>query len=392
MYLNNEEEQILKGEKGTVLQKAMELLNSLGTIFGAEKLIEIKSAQISGVSYKNIGDGGIDFLQNFKDEKVKVKTTLNPIGFDIEYPKYLNLPSEFIAKQIKILNLYKSMGILATYTCTPYYFENIPSFGDNIAWAESSAVIYVNSLLGARTNRESGVSALAAALIGKTPFYGMHIAKNRKATINVSLKITPSLPDFAVIGLLIGEKIKNGIPYISGIRDYTESALKSLGAAMNATGAIPMFHAEMITPEWKISDEGLEKITIEENDIKEYRERFNTHKDPELVALGCPHLSYSELKDIYLFLKNKKKKENVELWLFTSRSTKQKAYNYVNQIEAFGGKVYADTCMVVAPINLKFKVTATNSGKAVYYLRLPNYSDQDTVFYDLYTLLEMVCA
>ncbi|MGC8497606.1 MAG: aconitase X catalytic domain-containing protein [Thermoplasmata archaeon] len=391
MYLSNEEERILQGEKGTALQKAMELLNSLGTIFGAEKLIEIKSAQISGVSYKNMGDGGIDFLQHFKGEKVKVKTTLNPIGFDIEYPHYLNLSSDFIAKQIKILNLYKSMGVLATYTCTPYYFENIPSFGDDIAWAESSAVIYANSILGARTNRESGVSAMAAALLGKTPFYGLHIPENRKATLKIVLKFTPSMPDFAVIGLLVGEKVKSGIPYITGIRDYTETALKSLGAAMNATGAIPMFHAEMITPEWKISEQGLEKITIEEKDIKEYREKFNSHKDPELVALGCPHLSYSELKEIALYLKNKKKKENVELWLFTSRSTKQKAYNYVAQIEDFGGKVYADTCMVVAPINLRFKVTATNSGKAVYYLRLPNYSGQDTIFYDIYTLLEMVC-
>ncbi len=195
MYLTKEEELILAGEYGYALQKAMEILVALGDIYGADRLIPIKSAQVAGVSYKNIGDAGIEFLRDFVEAgaKVSVYTTLNPAGIGDD---------EFMEKQMEVLELYRKMGIEVTSTCTPYYGANLPPKfgGDHIAWSESSAVSFANSILGARTNREGGPSSLAAAIVGKTPNYGLHLDENRKATVIVDVKAkVKTFADYSVL-------------------------------------------------------------------------------------------------------------------------------------------------------------------------------------------------
>ncbi|WP_457741713.1 aconitase X, partial [Thermococcus sp.] len=181
MFLTKEEELILSGEYGYALQKAMEILVALGEVYGAERLIPIKSAQIAGVSYKNLGEAGLEFLRDFvkAGAKVSVYTTLNPAGIGNE---------EFMEKQKEVLELYRMMGIEVTSTCTPYYGANLPKFGDHLAWSESSAVSFANSIIGARTNREGGPSSLASAIVGKTPEYGLHLDENRKATVKVKVE------------------------------------------------------------------------------------------------------------------------------------------------------------------------------------------------------------
>ncbi|MCK4429401.1 MAG: DUF521 domain-containing protein, partial [Candidatus Aenigmarchaeota archaeon] len=177
MHLTNEEELMLKGEQGIVVSKCMKLLVKLGEIYGADKMIKISSSQAAGVSYKSIGDPGLEFLKGFADEgaKVRVPTFLNPAGMDLENWKELGFPADFAKNQLRIMDAFRKMGIVVTSTCTPYLAGNLPRFREHIAWSESSAVSFSNSVIGARTNREGGPSALAAAICGRTPNYGLHL-------------------------------------------------------------------------------------------------------------------------------------------------------------------------------------------------------------------------
>ncbi len=385
MFLTKLEEKMLNGEMGEAKEKAMQIIIKIGEFFGAEKTIEIKNVHISGISYKNIGDPGIDFLKKFMDEKVVIETTLNPIGFDLEYPHLFTEDKNFVEKQLQIIKIFQGMGAKQSLTCTPYYIENI-GMGDHIAWAESSAIVYANSIIGARTNRESGISALASSITGRSAFYGLHTDEGRKSDFLVKLDFKPEFFDYSLIGLFIGLTIKNGIPYFVGLENDLD-ALKSLGASMNSTGSIPMFHAEGITPEWKNAGNGNEKIIIGKEDIKNLREKISVNIDPEAVLIGCPHLSEREISAIASFLKNRTVKKGKKLILFTSRFLKEKMKDEVRIIEKSGAKVFSDTCMVVSPLTLSLGTIGLSSGKATYYLG----KEKIKIFYtDTKLMLEMV--
>jgi hypothetical protein len=381
MYLDNEEERILNGEEGEAKKIAMEIILRLGDFYGAEKTVKINNAHISGISYKNIGDAGIDFLEKFVNEKVAVKTTINPIGFDLDFPEFFTDDDDFLKKQMKIVDIFHRIGVIPSLTCTPYYIVDIKS-GEHISWAESSAIVYANSIIGARTNRESGISALASAIIGRSAYYGLHTDEGRKATHKVILDFSPEFFDYAVLGLFIGLNIRNGIPYIVGLKNDLD-ALKSLGASMNSTGSIPMFHAEGITPEWKIADNAEEIIHVDKDDLRATKEKFSVDIEPESVMIGCPHLSEGELYAIEAYLRNRKLREGKNLFLFTSRHLKNKLMNVVSKIEKSGAKVFSDTCMVVSPISNRYKILGLSSGKATYYIGREKikvfFSDMETV-------------
>ncbi len=233
---------MLDGEYGWANQIAMKILAKLGDLFGATKLIPVQSAHLSGVSYKHMGDGAIEFLDEMasKGGKAQTRATLNPSSFD---PKYLvkRYSQERFQKQRRILEHYKKMMIQPTLTCTPYYIQE-PKAGQHLAWAESSAVIYANSVLNAWTNREGSPSALAAALIGKTPNYGMHEAENRKP--NVLVKVEAQLKteaDYGALGIHLGKLLKDKTPAFHGLRG-SDDELKHLGAAMASSGMTSLFH------------------------------------------------------------------------------------------------------------------------------------------------------
>src|SRR4030042_4803234 len=171
MELNLEENKMLSGSQGRATQKAMQILVALGEIYRAERMIPITSVQIAGVSYDNLGEAGLQFLSEMADGggRVRVLTTLNPAGMDIENWRNLGISPDFAEKQHLVLEAFSRMGVTTTCTCTPYLIGNLPNCGEHIAWSESSAVCYANSVLGARTNRAGGPSALASALTGLTP-------------------------------------------------------------------------------------------------------------------------------------------------------------------------------------------------------------------------------
>ena len=393
MYLTNAEERTLSGENGEVLERMFRLLVRLGEIYGADRMIPASSAQVAGVSYKSIGDPGIDFLEDYasKGATVKIVTFLNPAGMDIEDWQKLNIPPSFAEKQLRIMEAFRKMGIVVSATCTPYLAGNLPRFREHIAWSESSAIAFSNSVIGARTNREGGPSALAAALCGVTPNYGLHLDENRKPQflVEVDAKLEDSA-DFGALGYVVGKQVKNKIPYFKGIKDADTDQLKALGAAMAASGAVALYHIEDLTPEAHLMEtKGLEKLSVSNKDVNETYSKLSTGKDPDIVILGCPHSSLKEIMMVSRKLEGKRLTK--PLWICTSRMVKEAAnrMGFTRIIEAAGGKVVADTCMVVSPIeDMGYKTTAVNSGKAANYL--PGFCKQNVIFGRLDSILEKV--
>ncbi len=391
MYLSKEEEKKLDGEAGEVAERLFRLLVRLGEIYGADKMIPVGSVQVAGVSYKSIGDPGTEFLEDMasKGAKVKVLTYLNPAGMDLENWEKIGFPKDFAKNQLRIMNAFKSMGIVITSTCTPYLAGNLPRFREHIAWSESSAVSFSNSVIGARTNREGGPSALAAAICGRTPNYGLHLWENRQPTIKI--KVNSKLEfssDFGALGYYVGKQVKNKIPYFTGIKNANTDQLKALGAAMAASGAVALYHVEGLTPESDLVEKGgLETIEVGKKELKETYDKLSTGKDPDVVILGCPHASLREISTLADKLKDKHLKKPI--WICTSRVMKEVAdrMGFTDIIEKAGGHIVADTCMVVSPIEkMGYKTTGVNSGKAANYL--PGFCKQEVVFANINKLIE----
>ncbi|MGV8143117.1 MAG: aconitase X [Methanothermobacter sp.] len=393
MYLTPEEQAMYDGKEGQALEKSMEILVALGDIYGAEEMVNISSAQISGVSYKTIGDAGLEYLEELASSgvKVKVPSTLNPAGIDLDQWKDLNFPPEFAKKQLKIIDAYQQMGISTTCTCTPYLVGNVPILGSHIAWSESSAVCYANSVLGARTNREGGPGALAAAICGKTAKYGYHLDENRRASYIFEVETELSGSDYGALGYFTGKIVGGGVPYFKLKNDPSVNQLKSLGAALASSGAVALFHVENTTPEYKdaLKDvDEIQKISVDKDQIMDTRDKLSTTTDkPDLICLGCPHASLDEIKSIAETVNGHKLK--IPLWVCTSISVKAAAdrMGYTRTIEEAGGKIVCDTCMVVAPLeNLGFNVVGVDSAKAANYV--PSMCGLDVIYDELENLMD----
>ena len=376
MRLSIEEQAMLAGEQGKATQKGMEILAALGTIYGAEHMVPVTSVQIAGVSYDNLGEAGLQFLAEMAQGggQVRVLATLNPAGMDIENWQVLGIDPGFAEKQTQVIDAFGRMGVVTNCTCTPYLTGNVPHFGEHIAWAESSAVCYANSVIGARSNREGGPSALAAALTGRTPAYGMHLEQNRipHITLQVMAQLIEN-DDFGALGKLIGEHLQSvdgvSIPYIQGIDRATMEQLKSFSASLATYGGAALFHMENITPEAGKFEPPIAQIEITNSDLSSAKSALTDGEtsSADFVSLGCPHLSIKEIARIAELLEGKQVVK--EFWITTGRPTKQIAdrMGYTGIIEASGAKFAADTCCVVAPIKGRFNALVTDSAKACYY-------------------------
>lgn len=365
MELDRDDERILAGEQGETKQKMLELIIALGKVFGAERLVKVKSVQVSGASYKTIGEYGLQWLASL-DAKAVVPAVLNPIGMPRTRWEEIGISPDFAEKQQAVVAAYERLGIGLECTCTPYYLRKT-SFGDHLAWSESSAVSYANSVIGARTNREGGPSALAAALTGKTACYGLHIAKNRQPQVVIDVDAAGrdwSMATYGALGYHAGKLAGNRIPYFRGIRPDRDQ-LKALGAAMAATGAVALYHVEDITPEARrnrYDTAGLEQITIGNSEIAGAFSKIPV----EAVALGCPHCSPEELARIAGLLRDRLVKK--PLYVFAAQGVIDANLKNVQVIEKSGARVYADTCMVVSPVMEQYRSIMVNSGKALAYV------------------------
>jgi predicted aconitase len=379
MHLTIEENEMLAGVQGKAVQKAMQILVALGKIYAAKRLIPVSSVQIAGVSYDNLGEAGLEFLSEMADGggRVRVLTTLNPAGMDMENWPVLGIPPEFAKKQIKVLEVYSRMGVTTTCTCTPYLIGNLPKLGEALAWSESSAVCYANSVLGAHTNREGGPSALAAALSGRTPEYGFHLPENRCPTLTFVVKARArENSDFGAMGKVIGEKIEasKAIPYILGVESATLENIKSFCASLATYGGAALFHMPGFTPEADKYAPLDERITITQANLQAAAASLNDGSNAlvDFVSLGCPHLTINEIGRLANLLEGNQVKK--EFWITTARPIKRLAdqLGYTRIIEAAGARIAADTCCVVAPIQGRFSVMATDSAKACYYAYAKN--------------------
>jgi predicted aconitase len=375
LHLSTEEQAMLAGDLGPGVRKAMEIVVALGRIYEARRLVRVGSVQVAGVSYRNLGEAGLEFLREWADQgaRVRVSTTLNPAGVDLRAWRELGFSESFAGRQAEVVEAYRRLGARATCTCTPYLVGNRPQVGEHIAWAESSAVSYANSVLGARTNREGGPGALAAAITGRTAAYGLHLDEHRRAALRVLVRCpVRTLSDFGALGYLVGKAARNRVPYFEGLEgNCPVAALKALGAAMAASGAVALYHVAGVTPEADradVLDPDHEQLIVD--DLRPAYAALNTGgREIDLVWFGCPHASLEEIAEVVRLLARRRVK--VALWITTARETQEQAEaeGLVDAVEASGGRVAADMCVVVAPMQeLGFRTLATPSAKGATYV------------------------
>lgn len=377
MKLTPEEQGMLDGREGPLAQKCMKVLVTLGEIYGAERMIPVKSVHAPGVSYRVAGDAGLSYVQDASQQgKFKVPMTLNTTGVDGFDLETLQFPKDFCEGQLALNKAYESMGGVPIYTCTPYVVDGCPGFGEHVAWGESSAIIYVNSVIGARTNREGGPTALAAAVCGCVPAYGYHLDENRRAThlveVDYDLKTER---DYAVMGYYVGKKVGNKVPCFTGMKERpVVEQYKALGAALASSGGIALYHVEGFTPEAPTKEAILkdeyEVVHFGKTEYEEV-ERFFTLKEPaDLVVIGCPHCTINEVAEVAAGLEGKK--VAVDTWICLSHQVYALAerMGYVDTIRNAGATFVRDTCPILCPTSPKgYKGVATNSGKLAHYIR-----------------------
>ncbi|MDG6939524.1 MAG: aconitase X catalytic domain-containing protein [Nitrososphaerota archaeon] len=365
MHLTNAEERALEGERGEALASSYRVLAAMGEYLGADRLIPIASAHISGVNYANIGDEGLDFLELFgASSRVVVKTTLNPCGIELDRPESLGAPADFVEKQRRIVELYAKMGIITAMSCVPYESENKPRRGSHAAWAESSASIYGNSVLGIMTNRESAISSLASALTGKVPNAGMHRKENRVPGMAVSVEARlGSYTDYGLLGLFAGRLSSKPIGFL-GLKKLDRFCAKALGAGIGTSGSSPMFMRVAAA-------RGLEKVGFGEKEMKEMRAATSSGEDAEMVLLGCPFYSLPEVRRLAGKVEGKKMKRPTYLHLSRPVYAKAEAQGLVGRLRKAGVGVFKDACPSLTPIgawNGASRV-ATDSPKGSYYMK-----------------------
>jgi len=365
MELTREEEAALNGQQGEVLELAYRILVATGKALDAEKLIPVKWVHLSGVNFNTIGDAGEQFLSSLsKDAKVAVKTTLNPMGFDIKNISNYNLSEDFIEKQQSIRKSYERMGVTPSFSCIPYEIFDLPEKGTQVSFAESNAVIYVNSVNHLKTNKESAFSALASALTGKSPLSDLR--KDDSPNLTIRMKINePNELTFGMLGFFAG-KIADSSVSISGVSSLDKRSCKSLCGGMGTSGTCGKFVFG--------DDKTTEKVDFDENELKKIHDELNTVDNGDIITLGSPQLGLEEICDLSTMLKNKSFKKRC--MVFCPRAVQQQArkLGYINELERAGCEILSDCCICLTPLIDKKDVDSvtTNSIKGAYYLKNSN--------------------
>lgn len=383
MYLTKEEEKMLDGEYGPAVQYAMKMLVKYGEIFDAEKMVEIKHAHISCTTW-TIEYLLADWLEDLVKMKAKVRVPSSSMitNIDIDQWQELGISKEWYDNQMKLLEKLKAMGIKMELTCTPYFIPWVNlNFGDHVAWCESSAIIYGNSAIGIRTNRECCQSALLAAIAGRTPEFGFHLKENRKGKVlvNVKTKLKGSY-DFSIMGYEIAQYLGLRTPVFKGVERASVLDLTVLSAALSTRSGVTMFHIIGATPEAKTEEEAFQgdkpedKIDFTDEDLRKAHKQFRVGNEKvDYVYIGCPHLNMDNLKKIANLLKGKKVANGVKLIIGTLKALKKiAAEEGIEQIiKDAGGYLISDTCYVAMRHALGYPsgTFVFNCMKQVYYLR-----------------------
>ena len=408
LYLKSDEERLLNGEHGHALEIAMSVLVKLGDMYGADKMIKIENTHVDASTYGGIHEAGLQFCKRLSKEnaRFRVPTTLCISAIDFAQWKELRIPKAFAEKQIELADAYSRMGAMPTWTCAPYQYGSGVRFGQNVAWGESNAIAFVNSVVGARTNRYGDLVDVCAGLVGKVPEFGLYLDENRRGQVIVSADITKgkhlTWTDYAALGYHVGATVGQKIPVIEGIDpSISLDQLKYFAAAAASSGSVALFHIVGVTPEAPTTHEALcgdvaeDKIQIGNEELNHTCEQLSTVRgvETDFVVLGCPHYSVEQIGETAAALEGRRIRKNVEVWLFTSRVAKRIAENmgYVQMLKRSGVKVLADTCPLHIPLRRwSFHIMATDSAKMAHYA--PSILDMQVVFADAKGCLEYATA
>ena len=386
MHLTEEETSMLNGEKGPAVQKAMQILVALGEGFGAERLVPVNNVHMAGSSVLVAEEAGTRFVEDIRKRggTFVTQVTTNPTAVDPTQWKEIGIPESDSILQVRLTAAYAGMGANTCNTCIPYLAGNMPRFGEHMAWGESSAVVFANSVCGARTNREGGPSGLASALTGRSPEYGFHLKENRYGHFQIKIETElRDMTDYGTLGYFAGKIAGQDTPVFTGMPSTpTLEELKALSAALAASGAVSMFHAVGVTPEAPTVQEAFggrepAKVLVFGDAEKQQAENA-LNKEPsdyvDWILVGCPNASVQEMREVAEALEGKKVHKDVALWVTTSGSMYAMAerMGYIDTIKNAGGVVVRETCpflarsRVIAP-NKGYKTLTTNSAKMAFY-------------------------
>jgi predicted aconitase len=367
MYLTPFQERMLKGEFGWVYAKALEIIVKVGEALGSERLVEISHAHVSGVSYSNIGEPGLDFLRDFYREmpRFRVYTTINPGCVDYGMLSQV-IDNKYLGKQALIDEALVGMGAKPVFTCIPYYHRP-PLPGEHLAWGESSAVIFANSYFGAMTNREGGPLALASALTGFTYYHGLHELENRVA--RVLIKISPLIYNkpLSLAGLWIGENVRK-VPMLE-IKEKPLYEIKALLAAMAASGSHALAVLDGITPKGTYKTSIEETIMLEFSDVEKYIGETPGTGETVLGYVGCPHTHPEELVILRRLLEKYREPKRGRLLVTMPPEIASTYSSIVRLLLSRKVDIALGTCPVVSVLRKKYDLMLTNSGKAFFYMR-----------------------
>ncbi|HKX44897.1 MAG TPA: aconitase X catalytic domain-containing protein [Burkholderiaceae bacterium] len=386
MLLTDEETRMLDGDKGLAVKQAMEILVALGESFGAERLVAVNNVHMAGSSVLVAEEAGTRFVEDIRKKggTFITKVTTNPTAVDPTQWEEIGIPESDSILQTRLTDAYAGMGANTCNTCIPYLVGNMPRFGEHMAWGESSAVVFANSICGARTNREGGPSALASALTGRTPEYGFHLKENRYGKLLIKVETAlDDMTDYGTLGYFAGRLAGQDTPVFTGVpTDPTLEQVKALSAALAASGAVSMFHAVGVTPEAATLAEAFggrkpEKVFVFD-DAEKAKAEAALNKEPsdhvDWILVGCPNASVEEIRQVADALQGKKVHKDVSLWVTTAGAMYAMAerVGYIKAIEEAGGVVVRETCpflarsRVIAP-KKGYKTLTTNSAKMAFY-------------------------
>ena len=385
---------MLSGDHGEAAATAMRILVTMAGIYGARRLLDIEGAHIDGCLYH--GDSGVDFAEMLVagGARVRVPTTLNVGGLDLLHPEEFAGTPERRAKALRLMECYEEMGCRTIWTCAPYQATPRPEFGQQVAWAESNAIVFANSVLGARTHRYGDFIDICAAITGRAPAVGLHLEENRRGQVVFDLRSLPRSLTAAswllpAIGYLVGERCANRVPVLLGLERADEDGLKALGAAAASSGAVALFHAVGITPEAPTLESALggrdaeEWVEVTASDLRAGLRRLSTAAgaaEPDggandlridVVALGSPHFSPREFAELVPMIERHPPAVTVEFVVCTNRISLDflERRGALDRLRELGVRVVVDTCVVVAPIlrTPAGGILMTNSGKFAHY-------------------------
>jgi len=376
MYLTDDEKDMLAGKYGEGVALAMKIQVAVGECFDAKRMVEISKAHVALSNQ----EADLWFVEKLLKAGAycRISPTVNP-GFHLEFCRdNLSISSKDAELMERTRNAYREIGATLTFSCTPYLEANVPRFGEIISYSETSATAYVNSVIGARTNRESVQSSLCAAITGRVPEYGYLLAENRRGTVLVDVRADIKDDfDYQLLGYC-AKKIGFGVPVFTGLPlNPSQEALINLGAQLNTIGAYAIYHIVGVTPEAQTIEmafggkEPARTVVITNDDLAEVQKSIS-HPEGKIdfAMFGCPHFTINQVREIARMVQGKKLA--AEMWILTSSLTKELAdrMGLTGTIESAGGHILDNTC-IDQPCwrHLEGKVGVTDSPKCAYYTK-----------------------